>query len=45
VVFKNEGSVYLKSIIGGWFQDWKGNIKGIEPKVLLNGMIKKGVFI
>ncbi len=45
VEFKNGGHVNLDSLIGGRFFEWKGNIKGIEPKVLLNGMIKKGVFI
>jgi len=45
VVFKNEGSVHLKALTGDWFSAWQGNIKGIEPKVLLNGMIKKGLFL
>ena len=45
VVFKNRGDVYLKSLVGGWFEDWKGNIKGIASKKLLNVMIKQGVFI
>ena len=44
VVFKNRGDVYLKSLVGGWFEDWKGNIKGIDSKRLLNVMIKQGVF-
>ncbi len=45
VEFNNTGDVYLKSLIGGRFSGWKGNIKGIDSKMLLNGMIKKGVFI
>ena len=45
VVFKNRGDVYLKSLVGGWFEDWKGNIEGIDRNMLLNVMIKQGVFI
>ena len=44
VKFKNGEVVRLNSIIGGWFQDWKGNIEGIGSKRLLNKMIKDGVF-
>ena len=44
VVFKNGGDVGLKSI-GEWFEYWKGNIKGIASKRLLNVMIKQGLFI
>ena len=44
VEFKNRGNVYLRSLIGGWFSDWKGNIEGIDAKRLLNVMIKQGVF-
>jgi hypothetical protein len=44
VEFRNGGDVNLNSIIGGWFQDWKGNIEGIGSKRLLNLMISKGVF-
>ncbi len=44
VVFRNGGYVDLRSLIGGYFDDWKGNIKGIDPKRLLNFMISKGVF-
>ena len=43
VEFKNLGDVGLKSI-GGWFSIWKVNIKGIEPKRLLNKMIELGLF-
>ena len=45
VKFKNGGYVYLGSLIGGCFEDWKGNIEGIDSKRLLNFMISKGVFI
>ena len=43
VEFKNGSNVLLKQI-GGYFYDWKGNIKGVDPKRLLNMMIKQGVF-
>lgn len=45
VVFNNEGGVNLEYLIDGDFSEWKGNIKGIDSKRLLNGMIKRGVFI
>jgi len=38
-------NVLLRSLIGGWFEDWYGNIEGIDNKRLLNHMINKGVFI
>ena len=42
VKFNNEGDVWLKV---GWFNlIWKGNIEGIDPKRLLNLMIKRGMF-
>jgi hypothetical protein len=44
VEFNNEGNVSLESIIGCWFDDWKGNIKGVDSTRLLNLMIKQGVF-
>ena len=44
VEFKNKGSVGLESLTGGRFRDWKGNIKGIDSKRLLNFMISKGIF-
>ncbi len=44
VEFKNEGDVDLYALIGGYFGDWKGNIKGINSDRLLNFMISKGVF-
>ena len=45
VVFNNGGDVYLGYLMDRWFEDWKGNIKGIESKRLLNVMISKGMFI
>jgi hypothetical protein len=44
VEFKNRGSVDLESLIGGWFNNWKGNIDGVDRKGLLNLMIKRGIF-
>ena len=44
VEFKNGRSVYLGYLIGRWFKEWKGNIKGIASKRLLNEMIKQRVF-
>jgi hypothetical protein len=44
VEFKNGANVNLGSLIGVWFDDWKGNIKGIKSKRLLNLMISKGIF-
>jgi hypothetical protein len=45
VEFKNGGDVLLRDLIGGWFNNWKGNIEGIDSKMLLNKMIKDGMFI
>jgi hypothetical protein len=44
VEFKNGGDVNLDDLIGGNFDEWKGNIEGIDSKRLLNLMISKGVF-
>jgi len=48
VEFKNVGYVLLGFLVGGiggnWFEDWKGNIEGIDSKRLLNLMISKGLF-
>jgi len=44
VEFRNDGDVNLDSIIGGWFDEWEGNIEGIGSKSLLNMMIKQGLF-
>ena len=45
VVFSNEGDVKLPDLIGEFndFNKWKGNIKGVASKRLLNKMIKDGV--
>ena len=43
IEFKNRGDVNLTSLIGGWFDDWKGNIRGIESNRVLNRMISLGV--
>ena len=45
VVFKNGGEVELDSLFGGRFDEWEGNIDGIDSKRLLNLMIKRGLFI
>lgn len=45
VEFRNGGDVYFKSLIGGWFYYWEGDIEGIDRKRLLNHMISKGMFI
>ena len=45
VVFKNRGSAYLNPLIEGWFNNWNGNMEGIDSKRLLNLMISKGLFI
>jgi hypothetical protein len=44
VEFNNRVYVYLRSLIRGGFQDWEGNIEGINSKRLLNKMIKDGLF-
>jgi hypothetical protein len=42
--FENQGSVNLSSLVGGWFEEWAGNIEGVDPKRLLNLMIKREIF-
>ena len=44
VEFRNGEGVKLESLTGDWFGFWKGNIKGIDSKRLLNAMISKGMF-
>ena len=44
VVFNNRGDVGLRSLIGGWIDDWSGNIEGIDSNRLLNKMIELGLF-
>jgi len=34
----------LESLIGGPFNEWEGNIEGINKKRLLNKMISLGLF-
>jgi hypothetical protein len=34
----------LYALIGGWFEEWKGNIEGIGSKRLLNFMISRKIF-
>jgi hypothetical protein len=43
VEFKNGGTVRLKSLLGGYSDEWNGNIEDIDSKRLLNKMIKQGV--
>jgi hypothetical protein len=43
--FENQGDVYLDSLVGGWFDEWAGNIEGVNPKRLLNLMIDKSLFV
>lgn len=44
VEFNNGGNVELRSLVGGWIEDWKGNIEGVDSNRLLNLMISKGLF-
>jgi hypothetical protein len=44
VEFKHRGNVYFKSLMGGRFSDWRGDIEGIDSKRLLNKMISIGLF-
>ena len=44
VEFNNGKGVNLGSLIGGWFEYWKSNIEGINNNMLLNKMIKDGLF-
>ena len=43
VEFRNGGDVSLDYLLGGNFTKWKGNIKGIDSKRLLNKMISIGL--
>jgi hypothetical protein len=45
VEFNNRGEVELDSLIGGDLNKWSGLIEGIAPNTLLNGMIKRGIFL
>jgi hypothetical protein len=44
VEFENWGSAGLESLMGGWFYQWYGNIEGIDNTILLNKMVKDGIF-
>ena len=44
VKFNNSGNIRLELLGGIWFDKWKGNIKGIGYKRLLNKMISLGLF-
>ena len=45
VQFQNRGNVWLNSLVGGWFDEWAGNIGGVDHKRLLNLMIDKKLFL
>jgi hypothetical protein len=44
VEFTNTRGVLLRSLMGGWFSSWEGNIEGIGSQRLLNKMIALGLF-
>ena len=44
VEFENRGHIWIESIIKDPWASWKGNIKGIDYKKLLNKMISLGLF-
>jgi hypothetical protein len=45
VQFENGGKVFFKALIGQWsLAEWKGNIKGISTKDLINLMVKSSLF-
>jgi hypothetical protein len=45
VQFENQRDVWLSSLVGGWFEEWAGNIEGVNPKRLLHLMIDKKLFL
>jgi len=45
VRFQNQRDVWLGSLVGGWFDEWAGNIEGVDHKRLLNLMIDKKLFL
>ena len=45
VEFRNGGSVYLNGILGGWLEEWEGNIEGVDDKRLLRLMANKELFL
>lgn len=44
VEFRNEGAINLETLLGGWADEWEGNIEGISPNRLLNKMVSDGLF-
>ena len=40
----NNRNVNLEYLMGGWFSNWRGNIREIDYNGLLNKMVKDGVF-
>jgi hypothetical protein len=44
VQFENGGKVFFKALIGQWSNEWKGNIKGVSTKDLINLMVKSSLF-
>ena len=45
VEFKNDGGVRLNGILGGWLNEWEGNIEGVDDKRLLRLMANKELFL
>jgi hypothetical protein len=35
----------LDTLVGGWFEGWKGNIEGVNHKRLLHLMVDKKLFL
>jgi hypothetical protein len=45
VRFENQGYVWLDTLVGGWFDEWAGNIGGVDHKRLLHLMVDKKLFL
>ena len=45
VEFRNGWNVYLGGILGGWLDEWEGNIEGVDDKRLLRLMANKELFL
>lgn len=43
-IFNTEVPIFLKSLTGGWFENWEGNIEDINTNELLRRMISLGIF-
>jgi hypothetical protein len=41
---KEDANIYLKELLGGWLDEWSGNISGINSKTLLYKMVALGLF-